>query len=355
MRMQRIGPDQCRPLGYLHAIEQRYPRAWDWAEQMRLRRGKDIPGWPDWCYLPIAGTNSIVENDSGMSLDELKAHAPERLDDSAALAALGAWRLTQGIYRFDATLYEALIKSKISGDVPHEVLYRLPQWCVYLETPGMLLGSTVPMYGAFVHLDYAFPLGRPRLQILLDLDRGGGSTLVGFPLPLGDWPLAKSLELMVGRSDTRGQGYSIPEGLSELLHPVLEPILSLLLYICTEAGEAGDGPVRPAACAPSSTGQAPQPVQAQQPRIWDVGAQLGAALRRAAQAQHAEPAQGAGRSPKPHVRLAHWHGFRQGPRKHPGGSPIPVAEQELIVRWLPPIPVRVRDVGAPSASLGHVP
>ena len=68
---------------------------------------------------------------------------------------------------------------------------------------------------------------------------------------------------------------------------------------------------------------------------WDVGVRLGAALRRAYQA-----AQTGGTDthagPRAHIRRAHWHGFWSGPRE---------GERRFDLRWLPPIPVNVEDVG----------
>jgi hypothetical protein len=34
--------------------------------------------------------------------------------------------MTQGIYRYDLAVYDALRDTPVSGDIPHEVLYRMP-------------------------------------------------------------------------------------------------------------------------------------------------------------------------------------------------------------------------------------
>lgn len=54
----------------------------------------------------------------------------------ALLGALVAWRPTKGIYRFHPELYESLIETDLEGDVPADVLLRLPGWAVYIETPA---------------------------------------------------------------------------------------------------------------------------------------------------------------------------------------------------------------------------
>lgn len=74
---------------------------------------------------------------------------------------------------------------------------------------------------------------------------------------------------------------------------------------------------------------------------------MGAALRRAKSQQPDTPidAEGAGegnpsaghRSPRPHYRRAHWHSFWTGPRGKP-------EEREIILKWLPPIPVGIAEL-----------
>jgi hypothetical protein len=355
MQVQRIKPGFCRPRNYLHVIGQRYPKAWEWVDQLRSRRGKDLENWPDWCYVPMAGCNGIVCKAVGMSLDQLKVYAPERLNESTALASLAAWRMTQGIYRIDPTLCDALFKSKLTGDIPQEILFRMPEWCIYIETPGLSFGPGTPIFGAFVHLEWDMPYGRNLLHIVLDLDNKAGSAMIGFALPLGDWSLSESMNMMVKNSDSvKERGYRPPQGLSELMQESIEPILSLLLYICTQASEINSGTRRPGNPQPKNTKRGPRIFQAEKPTTWDVGVRLGAALRRAYQAASDQLGPGSHTSPKPHVRVAHWHGFRHGPRRNSDGTPIPAHKREIDVRWLPPIPVNVDDVNELPAVIKPV-
>lgn len=63
---------------------------------------------------------------------------------------------------------------------------------------------------------------------------------------------------------------------------------------------------------------------------------------------------GAHAGPRGHVRRAHWHGFRSGPRKRDDGSVIPTAQRRFDLRWLPPIPVNLPDVGELPATIRRV-
>ena len=73
----------------------------------------------------------------------------------------------------------------------------------------------------------------------------------------------------------------------------------------------------------------------QRPEQWNVGVRLGAAIRNyQASEAHDRNVEPTGRTVRPHIRRAHWHGYWTGPRKEP-------AQQRFIHRWIPPIPVNV--------------
>jgi len=42
----------------------------------------------------------------------------DRIGNVGRLAALGSWRVTQGVYRFDQDLYEAVRGTPLEGDLP---------------------------------------------------------------------------------------------------------------------------------------------------------------------------------------------------------------------------------------------
>lgn len=73
---------------------------------------------------------------------------------------------------------------------------------------------------------------------------------------------------------------------------------------------------------------------------WDVGLRIGAALRRAHDAESSEGAgSGTHARPRAHIRRAHWHTFWTGPRD---------GDRVARVKWLPPIPVNVGDSDLPA-------
>lgn len=313
-----------RPREHLVAAGQLYPGAWKQVDEWRARRGQGgVPNWPDWCFLPLGAWYAIVSEGEGRL-------PPHLVEDVSRLGAVGTWRVTQGIYRFDPALFGAIAETPVSGDLPHDVLYRLPEWCVYVETPGLaVLGGK--LHGFFAHLECDANTGRPELRLLLNAEQA----LAPVPLHLGPWPLLESIDRAVSHAGlwAAGYGIAIPEGASQAMRPIIEPLVSLLLYLCAENAEIGAGDRHPANPKPTRTKKGPRTFPPDNPTTWDVGVRIGSALRRAFTAQ--ETGQGGTHaSPRPHVRRAHWHGFWTGPRNHS-------EERKLALKWLPPIGVRI--------------
>ena len=106
-------------------------------------------------------------------------------------------------------------------------------------------------------------------------------------LHLGRWTLAdaltRSLNLAAGNAVSAGEQLpnDFAKGMSGVLRPVLEPLLSLLLYLCSQAAEVGDGQRRPANPEPKRVKGGLRLFVAERPTTWDVGVRLGAALRQA--------------------------------------------------------------------------
>lgn len=345
----------CRPRDHVVEAGRLYPQAWKQVEIMRSGRGQDLPDWPNWCFAPIAATLAIVAQDAHVDVARLHLSHPERITDGARLAGLAAWRMTQGIYRFDPAVYEAVRDTPVAGDIPCDVLYRLPEWCVYIETPDMFLNSQ-PMHGAFVHLEHDTNNGRAELRFLLDIDTERGMALVPGVLHLGNWTLTEALARSVGVSVSNAARVNkqLPDNFSETLsaalRPVLEPVVSLVLYLCSQASEIGSEGHRPANPLPKKIKGGQRVFAAEKPTTWDVGVRLGSALRRAYAAE--QTGQGSDHvGPRPHIRRAHWHGFRSGPMKRNDGSDIAPAERRFDLRWLPPISVNVVDIDALPAVI----
>lgn len=308
-----------RPVQALHALTRDYPSLGAWVNEFFGGKGAEgLPDWPPYVLLPMAGWYAIAS-------DRLAAGGkllPSQGGEVSRLAAIGAWRYSQGIYRIAPELMTALLDSHPEGKIPTDVLHRLPEWCVYIETPG-IRWRDLPLHGFWAHLEWDANDAHEELRLLLDSDGG----LLPYPLHLGgdmgaaiDGFLAEARKYGVvpAKEDSRIRAES--EDLARLL--------SLVLYLCTDAPEI-DGSRRP-----GSSPHRPQPKRikgvwrlfpANGPCYWDVGRETGERLRAAAASLPQEE-----RTLRAHLRRGHWHGYWTGPRK--GHDP-----QKFILHWLPPM------------------
>jgi hypothetical protein len=332
----------------LTVLGRQYPDVWRMVDLLREQRGNGLPSWPQWCFLPLHGAYAIAER--------VCAGAPRSAMPYlvAVIGALATWRVSQGIYRFDPVLYESLLDTPLDRDLPRDSLYRLPEWCVYVETPGMLwtgLGEKRPLHGFWAHLDW--DERRPdqphdELRLLLDTAASAADVLQPYaciPLPviLGQGSLADAMERLTDSAleQANGRGLSLLGERSQMLAelrkmvPKLWPIVSLLLYLCAE--DADGVPIGLARPQPKQTRRGMRLFAPDSPRVWDIGVRLGAALRRhyhAEEVAHRDSGDAPERArPRAHIRRAHWHTFLAGP-----------ARSERRIRWLPPIPVNVDDL-----------
>lgn len=327
------------------------PGLWVMVDQVReSHSGRGA--WPDYCYLPLEHAGVVAAAQVRVSGGQIGAAAFASL--ASEIATLSAWRMTQGIYRYDPALYPALVDTPLDGALPASIIRRLPEWCVYIETPGL----TVPTTGGEMQLlgTYAW-VDRPQAGdhdiLILLLDAAGTHLTVSHVPLIGTMPEALASVAREWRAAyARGNSPSMPpESFEALALKTLTPLVSLVLYLCTEEPDiSGKG-----------TPGNPQPVKtrrrgtrlfaAEAPSVWDVGVRMGAALRAAYQRQEMGEEEGENGSPtgrrvRPHVRRAHWHTYISGPRNAP--------ERPRSLKWLPPIAVNLDDAGDLPAVIRRV-
>lgn len=340
-----------RPKQHLVAAGKLYEGAWKRIDHFRSEKGREFPDWPEWCFIPISATYGIVADDAGVDGSMLGQTHPERLHDPARLAALATWRVTQGIYRFDPAIYQSVSETPLDRDLPCDVLYRLPEWCVYIETPDMhWLWQSNQLHGFWAHLEYDINTGRHELRLVMDSD----DALAVLPIHLGSWPLVEALDRLKSeamrqavRNDMSKAAADLKsQGLIDTVAKNVAPLLSLLLFLCSQTDEISGTDRAPSNPVPKRTKQGWRLFPAKAVTQWDVGVRIGAALRRAYQQAETgqsdiDPATGRAR-PRAHIRRAHWHGFWKGPK-----DPDRAAERQFSLKWMPPIPVNVDDAELP--------
>lgn len=230
------------------------------------------------------------------------------------------------------------------GNLPVEIFYSLPEWSVYVETPGITLPCLLPgIAGFFAHLEYDPHDSHHELRLVCLADN---LQLYPIPIHLGEWTLAESMRRAVDRAieAARIAGPNLPvwaPSAEELVEhtaahdEAVTPLLNLLLYICSiNADYDAERPIHPSHRPTSKKGRV---VAANEVRTWNIGIRVGAALRKATTQAPSAPTSITRASPRPHYRRAHWHHFWIGPRSKP-------EERKLTLKWLLPISVGIGDM-----------
>lgn len=329
-----------RPVKYLTECTARYPQIWREHDRLRVEYNK-LAKWPQWCYAPSAVTAACL---------------PPETDPEVyfSLATMAAWRLTKGIYLFDETMFDALwATDEVDGDLPVELLQRLPEWCVYIPfpTPRMLDFWLPPKscYGVFAQLDWKREDGAVGLVLCLDLDGPQGSSVgslhvVSFILQ-GDLSQACGVffrnvdSAVTTNPELAAVKADFTKWVDKKITDLIRPVVSILLWLCSAKPEiSGLDPLR--GLRTKKTRHGVRHFNAEETRVYEVAYRIGAALRLSQEAvTRGKPGDGTHASPRPHIRKAHWQGFWTGPRASVGEEQ-PTA-RKLILKWIAPIAVCV--------------
>jgi hypothetical protein len=313
-----------RPLNHLNQYSKKYPNAWKQIEKFRAGRGKDLPLWSPWCFSPMAAWAAIVMQGSQVTISTAS--------EISCLSAIGSWRYSQGIYRFDNDIFEAIYSTPLSREIPVDVLYRLPEWSVYVETPNIFwLGDR--LYGFWAHLEQDTKTLRHELRLVLDCEQA----LIPMPLHIGRWSLEESLEKAMSENLLSAQrilGITLSKTLIHELSKSLEGFLALVLYICCDEPDIimpEEPGLRPSYPAPTKIKGGERLFSPPKPRVWMVGTVIAETLREASCRETAQRSGGDGVLKKAaretHIRRAHWHGYWKGPRN---------GDRTYYYKWLPP-------------------
>ncbi len=319
-----------RPKRMLTQLSQDYPSAWKRFDDFLAARAQ-LGGWPEWCWCPLAGAMAVASDGRSDPASLLRAR-----HDVARVGALAAWRPTQGIYRIDPDMLDALWTTPVRGELPIEVLHLMPEWCVYVEIGREVDGRRLE--GFFAHLEHDVNDGRAELRFVLDFDQPDPLVPVALHL-VGTLDAAVAAMLVEVRRSAAAFWVDVPTAAIGAIVELVEPLVSVVLYLCSQAADVRDAkgtgraPARPVRTKVKGGARTFPPGQA---TTWEVGYRIGAALRAARAWKSGEgEEQGERRGPVGHVRRAHWHTYWTGPKAAP---------QKPVLKWLPPIPVNVENL-----------
>ena len=287
----------------------------------KIRRGHDK--WPRWCFAPFTvWVTSFVR-----SRQDLR-----KINDITNAITVIPWRYSRSVYRFDPDLYRELVATPFSGEIPEEVLLRLPEWSIYVEMQGESVS------GFFSSLEYVSP-GKAELRFVFC----GQDRLTPFYIVLSSGTIEKSFaECLKEYEAVAGESDKVKAEYTELLgedRSLVKKAFSLVLYVCSDEAEIRDRDApdwEPSFPRPKVTKGVERLFPADRNRTVKVGRELGAMLREGT--AKSEPSAPTGRSVRPHMRRGHWHGFWTGPRKENRD------QQKFVLKWLPPLFVHGKNI-----------
>ncbi|MFC1833121.1 hypothetical protein ACFL2Q_00115 [Thermodesulfobacteriota bacterium] len=345
----------------LKILESSYPKIWREVDAVRALRGNTLPKWPDWCFLPsrfypLIPSMNITEkleriklmDTSGMPDDIMQELSSEQYNLNMHIRMLGpfsSWRATQGIYVFDSTIAEELVKTPMKGIVPIEAFTRIPEWGVYVDLSSCsyevreILRKTHnrSIDGFFAHLDWKGDSDPVLYFVTIERSTGLPAGKAGVSVHFCDVQLGKTVEQTIRNY---GEDYGIDADQVQFAYM----LISLLLYICQVNGlerdiiDTSGVEYTPAKPKPTKTRKGPRMFPPKSPRIWHCGSRQGPHLRRAREkmaTKHESSGLKRG-SPRPHYRSAHWRwqAYGIGSRKNHA-----LRRHEL--RWIHPILVNL--------------
>lgn len=333
---------------FVARLNRAYPKAWKMADEARkLLTADDVIAHGEMSFLPVETWKEIarrghsvqrhaITGDPEKAASEGTCHFQRRAWETMVipLAAAATWNKEKVINDFDATVYEEVTRTPVTGVLPGQLLMHPRHWAEYIATPSMKGIDGSRIFGAFVFLLRENATGQIRWTFVLDTD---AETFSYGALPLGPWSLAQVLEQVAKRQGLL-ETDEVAKKLTAFRQKVVEPLMSLYLYLCSKSpdliGEGVDNFERP---RPVKTKRGPRYFGPEQPRTWQVGVRIGAAIRKARLQPKLDTTADAGShaSPRGHVRCAHWHHYWVGPRNS--------SDRKAELRWIHPTLVNVED------------
>ena len=325
------------PDRWIRELNRRYPSLWadlrkGYADPVRMLRpgsgGMELlANIPDWYIMPTLFPFLVMTDRYG------EPFYLTHMDELMTMGTTYIWRCSKGVYRFAPELYDVLVRQPLTGNLSQECLYRMPEWAVYIETPGLSY-ERIPMEGFIAHLDYNMFSRSVDLQFAIF--REGIDMPKMIALPLGEGTLLDAMD-RVDQVDMIFAGHLSNIryiGSRDEYRQTFSSMLQLLLYLCS------DEPDMPEIEHPQKRRRLSGGVRPPEaPRVWDVGVRISTAIRNYKAGEARQPwveAEGEGHghaSPRPHVRSAHWHTYWTGPRE----AVFP--EKKPVIRWIPPLPI----------------
>lgn len=275
---------------------------------------------PNYVFIPFSDWCSIVpcENDN-IYYD---------VQNVCCVAAVGTWSYTKNIYNFDNIFIDKLTDTITDKNIPIDVLKRLPEYCCYINIEN----SPIEYAGHKIFGFFVLFIQNDENCCLCFYCLAENDGMFGVFLNVEENTTIKDQITKMPRVTSDGVIEHFPIKTDEHVKRktiFMQKLLSIVLYLCSD---------KPDICNPLSPGTSPHRPEpkkvkggmklfpAQKPTIWEVGSNIGQALRNAASQREYQG--GTHASPKAHIRRGHWHGYWTGPR---------AGNRKFVLKWLHPM------------------
>ena len=288
------------------------------------------------------GNHSFTEQEIRKRFGAIIGHDPSTVDGrwimSDDLPWIARWHACRQVYKIDRTVSDTLVEQELDGDLPVELLHRMPYPIIYVDAHVPVSCQTTKRWadGFFAYLDrdlmgeldmtfvYLMDDGtRSRMSLVIE----DGATLETCLAHIAD--VDDVLDELTGGAMANNK-ITDPEELACLRYCATAS-LNLLLFVLSAENGAEIVYTPPKTPRGQKVGK-----RTNTETVRMLGAKIGSAIGAARRVRYA-PHQGTGeRTVAPHVRRAHWQSFWTGKRK---GREDGKFGDELVVKWIPPIPV----------------
>lgn len=318
------------PLQCVKDFEQEHPRCWEYIEDFREKRGKEVPNWNDLVYIPLIDANSIFKVKYNNGKDDI--------NQASIYAAYAAWRQYKEIYTFSPELTEILF-SQADEDVviPIDVLYQIPYNSIYI--------SISESEGCFIFFEWNIITKQMELRLCQVEEHGENTSITnvwvnldsGNTISDGIRKGLDNLKYCMGGKTTYKfliDGEYVKQTEEQMfteMYRIASKYIQLVLYICAENAEIVENPVQKQITRKSKD-NCPKDVF-REIRSWDVGVKFAKNIKKSRQqpgdSETERQYSGPGAPKRPHTRRGHWHHYWVGSDKD--------NSRKLILKWTAPM------------------
>lgn len=313
-----------RPLLQLNELSKSYKGLFEFVERRAIKnleaKQSIILEWDDWIYaaldLKFPNWHKGLKVGEPIPFEYFK-YLPGSI---GALQSIGLWRYTKSIYKFESNVGNLLLESQFDKTIPAELLTKLPEWVIYIDTENLDLDLIKQkVYGIWFNVTRIS--GKLALIATALLESGITKTSV---MLLDQKTIDENITDFINTFHDKNVDLDM-----EFIQPYtdfLKKSIQLILFICQpEPDVLSTEPGTTIAISHFKKIKGKVRLfEAQKTRKFDIGTVTARLLDRKLISDEYKPS---GMTVAPHIRRGHWHGYWSGSKDN----------KKLGYKWILPI------------------